>query len=371
MYSLSLNFSAYDNFWVYVYAQSYLTTGKLYLSCDVDTSLYFNYSSKTSYRSEEPEQEANSLNELDNNPGGISNDKSEKQCNGIDKLISGPLIDLCIETNTQSRCIADVNLYFVRIKKREHRPVPSNIRMGSNTFERFSEMISSYSDGVYDHTVLSLFEELFSHRTLILWNNTEETFYKMYSCLNNHQMMDLEVKTMYGNESYTAMKSNLSLFLTAIQHLYSNLNLASAVRIFLLKINPLSDYCQIFRDEGRFERFICNPVNQHTLCILVINEIVLKTAVISPEFVLQPKTLFDAIFLHILMYHTIEKPFPPSRLAEFTFMEQCITGYLDTHEPNDWTAELLTALSETSTINSSSACFRLQDGTNENSEINF
>ncbi|CAG7819543.1 unnamed protein product [Allacma fusca] len=318
------------------------------------SSLFGEQNEPESYRCQEPQQAETRLDETQNKLVNISNGRSENQCGVIDQLMSCSFINLCSDIHTQNQCIETLNSYFARIKKCEHRPVPTNIRIGSNTFEKFSQMIASFTESVYDHTILSLFEELFSHRTLMLWNTTEECFHKMYSCLNNDQMMDLEVKLVYGNESYEAMKSNLNLLLKAINHLNPNLNIASAVRMFMMKINPLSEYCQIFRDEGRFERFICDSVGPHTLCILVVNEIVMKTAVISTEITLQPKSLFDAIFLNVLMYHVIEKPFPSSRIAEFRFLEQCITGSLDMNKPMDWTTELLNALSEISTIDSSS-----------------
>ncbi|CAG7676385.1 unnamed protein product, partial [Allacma fusca] len=81
------------------------------------------------------------------------------------------------------------------------------MRIGINSYKEFAQkLLMEPNNCNYTEDTLKTFEDLFDHRTLTLWNCTEETFQTMYSCLNGHQMMDCEVKLLYGEASYDAMK---------------------------------------------------------------------------------------------------------------------------------------------------------------------
>ncbi|CAG7820394.1 unnamed protein product, partial [Allacma fusca] len=164
----------------------------------------------------------------------------------MEEIISECLIDLQHETASEAESRTDLTLYFTKVSKCENRPAPTNMRIGINSYKEFTQKLSMEQNN-YTEDTLKNFQDLFNHRTLTLWNCTEDTFQTMYSCLSSHQMMDCEVKLLYGEASYDAMKYNLDSLLRAIHKMYHYLNIASAVNNFLLSINPTSEYITLFR----------------------------------------------------------------------------------------------------------------------------
>ncbi|CAG7826276.1 unnamed protein product [Allacma fusca] len=269
-----------------------------------------------------------------------------------EELISCCLIDFQRKTVPQPESQMDLNLYFTQVTKCKNRPAPTNMRIGTNSYNEFSKkLLMDPSDGNYTEDILKNFENLFDHRTLILWNSAEETFNTMYSCLRSYKMMDLEVKLLYGVDSYDAVKFNLDTLLKAIQQLYSSLNIASAVYNFLLSIEPMSEFIILFRDEGRFERYVADPVAQHSICVLIADkEVILKVTLISPGMSIRHNNFAETLFLSITKFHALEKAFPCNRKVELNFFEDFILGSTSLNITSNLRDMLTSALSELSTL---------------------